>query len=81
MKKSTENIVDKLNTKQLKRFAKALVHPTRIAILRHFESQSRCFTVDLADLFPLAQSTISQNLKELKNAGLIHGEVKPFRIY
>lgn len=65
------------NTKQLARFAKALGHPTRIAILRHLDSQSCCFTGDLVEVFPLAQSTISQHLKELKNAGLIQGELNP----
>ena len=80
MKKSTENIVDTENSKQLARFSKALGHPTRIAILKHLENQSCCFTGDLVDIFPLAQSTISQHLKELKNAGLIQGEVNPPKI-
>ena len=80
MKKTTENIVLKDNAEQLARFAKALGHPTRIAILKHLENQSCCFTGDLVDIFPLAQSTISQHLKELKNAGLIQGEVNPPKI-
>ena len=80
MKKTTENIVFKDESKQLARFAKALGHPTRIAILKHLENQSCCFTGDLVDIFPLAQSTISQHLKELKNAGLIQGEVNPPKI-
>ncbi|MDF1516599.1 MAG: metalloregulator ArsR/SmtB family transcription factor [Lutibacter sp.] len=80
MKNTTENIVVKANAQQLARFAKALGHPTRIAILKHLENQSCCFTGDLVDIFPLAQSTISQHLKELKNAGLIQGEVNPPKI-
>lgn len=80
MKKIIENIILKDDTEQLARFAKALGHPTRIAILKHLESQSCCFTGDLVDIFPLAQSTISQHLKELKNAGLIQGEVNPPKI-
>jgi len=80
MKKTTENIILKDNADQLARFAKALAHPTRIAILKHLENQSCCFTGDLVDIFPLAQSTISQHLKELKNAGLIQGEVNPPKI-
>jgi ArsR family transcriptional regulator len=80
MKKTTINIVFKDESKQLARFAKALGHPTRIAILKHLEHQSCCFTGDLVDIFPLAQSTISQHLKELKNAGLIQGEVNPPKI-
>jgi predicted transcriptional regulator len=67
-------------TIELARFAKALGHPTRIAILRHLENQACCFTGDLVDVFPLAQSTISQHLKELKNAGLIQGELNPPKI-
>ncbi|MCK5775997.1 MAG: winged helix-turn-helix transcriptional regulator [Bacteroidales bacterium] len=67
-------------TTELARYAKALGHPTRIAILRHLDQQSCCFTGDLVEVFPLAQSTISQHLKELKNAGLIQGEVNPPKI-
>lgn len=80
MKRSLENIDYKENTEDLARLAKALGHPTRIAILKHLDSQSCCFTGDLVDVFPLAQSTISQHLKELKNAGLIKGELKPPKI-
>jgi len=80
MKRSLEHINYKENTEDLARFSKALGHPTRIAILKHLENQSCCFTGDLVDVFPLAQSTISQHLKELKNAGLIQGELKPPKI-
>ena len=80
MKRNIEPIAYKENTEALAKFAKALAHPTRIAILKHLENQSCCFTGDLVDVFPLAQSTISQHLKELKNAGLIQGELKPPKI-
>jgi len=80
MKRNLNNINYHETTEELARFAKAISHPTRIAILRHLESQSCCFTGDLVDVFPLAQSTISQHLKELKNAGLIQGELKPPKI-
>src|SRR5210317_1050563 len=80
MKRSLENIVYKRDTETLAKFAKALGHPTRIAILKHLENQSCCFTGDLVDVFPLAQSTISQHLRELKNVGLIQGELKPPKI-
>jgi len=80
MKRSLQNIKYKKETIELARFAKALGHPTRIAILLHLESQACCFTGDLVDIFPLAQSTISQHLKELKNAGLIQGELNPPKI-
>ena len=80
MKRSLETIAYQKDTEDLAKFAKALGHPTRIAILKHLENQSCCFTGDLVDVFPLAQSTISQHLKELKNAGLIQGELKPPKI-
>ena len=66
--------------KQLARFAKALGHPTRILILKHLDSQSCCFTGDLVEVLPIAQSTVSQHLKELKEAGLIQGEVNPPKV-
>lgn len=80
MKRTLEEIKYKEGTEALAKYAKALGHPTRIAILKHLENQSCCFTGDLVDVFPLAQSTISQHLKELKNAGLIQGELKPPKI-
>jgi len=80
MKRTLEDIHYDENTEQLAKFAKALAHPTRIAILKHLENQSCCFTGDLVDVLPLAQSTVSQHLKELKNAGLIQGEVTPPKI-
>ena len=80
MKRTLKNIEYKEDTEELAAFAKALGHPTRIAILKYLENQSCCFTGDLVDFFPLAQSTISQHLKELKNAGLIQGEVTPPKI-
>ncbi|MEE9432505.1 MAG: metalloregulator ArsR/SmtB family transcription factor [Melioribacteraceae bacterium] len=80
MKRTIENITYKKDTEELARFAKALGHPTRIEILKHLENQSCCFTGDLVEVFPLAQSTISQHLKELKDAGLIDGELKPPKI-
>lgn len=80
MKRTIENIIYNKSTEELARFAKALGHPTRIEILNHLENQSCCFTGDLVEVFPLAQSTISQHLKELKNVGLIQGELEPPKI-
>ena len=57
-------------------FAKALGHPARIAILEHLANSSACVCGDLVDVLPLAQSTVSQHLKELKAVGLIQGEVE-----
>lgn len=65
---------------QLADFAKALAHPVRIKILKLLNSQPCCYTGDLTQTFPLAQSTISQHLKALKDAGLIQGEIMPPKV-
>lgn len=57
-------------------FFKALGHPARIAILEHLLKVESCICGDLVDELPLAQATISQHLKELKNAGIIKGTVE-----
>ncbi|MBC6490420.1 ArsR/SmtB family transcription factor [Flavihumibacter stibioxidans] len=62
---------------QAARFAKALGHPVRIAILQLLNSQACCFHGDMADELPIAKSTLSQHLNELKDAGLIQGNITP----
>ncbi|WP_075348832.1 ArsR/SmtB family transcription factor [Algoriphagus marinus] len=62
---------------QTARFAKALGHPVRIAILELLNSQSCCYHGDMAEELPIAKSTLSQHLKELKEAGLIQGDITP----
>lgn len=61
--------------KQLARYAKALSHPVRIYICDLLSKQTCCYSGDLAAEVPIARSTLSQHLKELKNAGLIQGEI------
>lgn len=56
-------------------FAKALSHPARIAILKVLAQHNECICGRIVEILPLAQSTVSQHLKELKNAGLIDGTV------
>ncbi len=56
-------------------FAKALAHPARIAILKLLAQKNECICGEIVDVLPLAQSTVSQHLKELKSAGLISGTV------
>ena len=80
MKRSPESIDHEANSIELAAFAKALAHPTRVEILRYLNNQSFCFTGELVDIFPISQSTISQHLKELKNANLIKGELTPPKI-
>jgi predicted transcriptional regulator len=65
---------------KLARFAKALGHPARIKILEILSTQGCCYSGNIADEFPIALSTLSQHLKELKSAGLIQGEINPPRI-
>ena len=60
---------------ELAEIAKALSHPARIAILKVLAQKNECICGEIVDVLPLAQSTVSQHLKELKNAGLIEGTV------
>ncbi|TSA38107.1 MAG: ArsR family transcriptional regulator [Porphyromonadaceae bacterium] len=61
---------------QLARFAKALGHPVRVYIMELLSTQTCCFSGDLAEDLPIARSTLSQHLKELKSAGLIQGTIE-----
>ena len=65
-------------TKQefLARFAKAMGHPARIAILEFLAKQDSCFFGDINEVLPISKATVSQHLKELKDAGLIQGEIE-----
>jgi ArsR family transcriptional regulator, arsenate/arsenite/antimonite-responsive transcriptional repressor len=65
---------------ELARLAKALGHPARVKILRFLLDQEECMAGAIADVLPLAQSTVSQHLKVLREAGLINGEVDGIRI-
>ncbi|MBW6536167.1 MAG: metalloregulator ArsR/SmtB family transcription factor [Mariniphaga sp.] len=68
------------NQKQLARFAKALGHPVRVYIMELLSRQSCCYSGDLSENLPIAKSTLSQHLKELKSAGLIQGEIEAPKI-
>lgn len=65
---------------QLARFAKAMGHPARIAILNLLSSMDTCFCGEIVEELPIAQSTVSQHLKELKDAGLIQGSIEAPKI-
>ncbi|MDD2195612.1 MAG: metalloregulator ArsR/SmtB family transcription factor [Bacteroidales bacterium] len=65
---------------KLARYAKALSHPVRIQILEILSNQSCCYSGDIADDLPIARSTLSQHLNELKEAELIQGEFNPPKI-
>lgn len=61
-------------------FAKAIGHPARVQILRFLLSQDSCMCGDIVEHLPLAQSTVSQHLKMLKEAGLIRGTIDGPRV-
>lgn len=63
--------------RELALLAKAVAHPARIRILRILAQRDSCVCGELVDALPLAQSTVSQHLKVLKDAGLIRGEISP----
>ena len=63
----------------LAKFAKGFGHTKHIAILKHLENQSYCFTDDWVDALSLAQSMVSQHLKKIKNVGLIQRELEPHK--
>jgi len=63
--------------KQLARFAKALGHPIRVAILQMLAKQTCCYHGDMSEILPIAKSTLSQHLNELKEAELIQGTFTP----
>lgn len=60
---------------KIAKYAKALGHPARIAILRFLAKKESCVCGDIVDELPLSQSTVSQHLKELKDVGLIKGDI------
>ena len=66
--------------KTLARFAKAMGHPVRMYVLEILSNQNCCYSGDLTDVLPIAKSTLSQHLKELKDAGLIQGEIEAPKI-
>jgi ArsR family transcriptional regulator len=65
---------------ELAALAKALAHPARVAILRRLLAHGECVCGEIVDALPLAQATVSQHLKVLKEAGLVAGEVDGPRV-
>lgn len=66
--------------KKTARYAKAMGHPVRLYVLQLLSEQSCCYSGDLSEVLPIAKSTLSQHLKELKAAGLIQGETEAPKI-
>ena len=64
-----------IDPERLAAFCKALAHPARIVIVLHLKSIKQCVCGQIVNALPLAQSTVSQHLKVLKEAGVIQGEI------
>lgn len=75
---NTETITDK--HRKAARYSKAMGHPVRIFVLELLSKQACCYSGDLSEVLPIAKSTLSQHLKELKEAGLIQGEIESPKI-
>jgi DNA-binding transcriptional ArsR family regulator len=73
-----ENFDESLQT--LARFSKVLSHPARLAILKYLAETKSCISGDISDYLPLGRTTVSQHLKELRDNGLIHGEIDGLKI-
>ncbi|HRG38616.1 MAG TPA: metalloregulator ArsR/SmtB family transcription factor [Bacteroidia bacterium] len=65
---------------KIAKYAKALAHPARVAILQLLIKKQACICGDIVDELPLSQSTVSQHLKELKEAGLIKGDIEGVKV-
>lgn len=74
----TEEFTIKQN--KISRYMKALGHPARIAILEVLIKKRACICGDIVDELPLSQSTVSQHLKELKESGLIKGDIEGAKV-
>lgn len=65
---------------KIAKYAKALGHPARVAILELLAKKQACICGDIVEELPLSQSTVSQHLKELKEAGLIKGDIEGVKV-
>ena len=74
----TESFTKELQ--ELAKFTKVLSHPARLSILEYLAETKTCISGDISDYLPLSRSTVSQHLKELKEFGLIHGEIDGLKI-
>ena len=79
---STRSTRDRITEtdEELANLAKALGHPARVAILRQLAEEGTCVCGEIVDALPLAQATVSQHLKVLKDAGFVQGEIDGPRV-
>ncbi len=69
-----------IKDRKIAELCKALAHPARIAIINFLIKKKECICSDVVNELPLSQSTVSQHLKELKNTGLIKGDIDGLRV-
>jgi DNA-binding transcriptional ArsR family regulator len=69
-----------IELQELASFAKVISHPARLAILKYLAETKTCISGDISDKLPLSRTTVSQHLKELRDMGLIHGEIDGLKI-
>ena len=65
---------------KLAKYAKAMGHPARVAILRFLASNESCFFGAIHEVLPISKATVSKHLSELKDAGLIQGDIQPPKV-
>ena len=65
---------------ELALFAKVISHPARLSILKFLSETKTCMSGDISDYLPLGRTTVSQHLKELRNMGLIQGDIDGLKI-
>ena len=78
MMNKAENFDESLQ--ELARFARVISHPARLSILKYLAETKTCISGDISDKLPLSRTTVSQHLKELRDIGLIHGEIDGLKI-
>ena len=76
----TKSEVFEKELQELATFAKVISHPARLAILKYLAETKTCISGDISDKLPLSRTTVSQHLKELRDMGLIHGEIDGLKI-
>lgn len=69
-----------IELQELAKFAKVISHPARLAILKYLAETKTCISGDISDYLPLSRSTVSQHLNDLKELGLIHGEIDGLKV-
>ncbi|HEY0732196.1 MAG TPA: metalloregulator ArsR/SmtB family transcription factor [Chitinophagaceae bacterium] len=77
---ATKSLEFSVKENRLAKYAKALAHPARVSILKLLATKTTCQCGDIVEELPLSQSTVSQHLKELKEAGLIKGEIEGAKV-